>query len=214
MELFRSCSLLPKWFSCGLFNSVSFLSSYKAQWTVFLSVPDLTWAKWPLCKSTWLFCKSMKTIMQWRVCARYSNCACLEIWDSPKTLAIIGSYTTEMIPLILGNLATHPNSLQLGPIVQRWSPWSNDPESKLSRMQPHNHFGKAAGPNHQAFALYLWHTDAWVVWYWVWLYLGASWSKQCTGAHTKENILRQFGLISSVIWEVHFILFYFILSFY
>jgi hypothetical protein len=100
MELFRSCSLLPKWFSCGLFNSVSFLSSYKAQWTVFLSVPDLTWAKWPLCKSMWLFCKSMKTIMQWRVCARYSNCACLEIWDSPKTLAIIGSYTTEMIPLI------------------------------------------------------------------------------------------------------------------
>ncbi len=154
-----------------------------------------------------------------RVCARYSNCARLETWDSPKTLAI-GSYTTEMIPLILGNLATHPNSLQLGPIVQRWSPWSDDPESQLSRMQshpesqlsrmePHNHFGKAAGPNHQAFASYLWHTDAWVVWYWVWLYLGASWSKQCTRAHMKENILRLLAKISSVIWVwvVHFILF-------
>jgi hypothetical protein len=65
----------------------------------------------------------MKTIMQWSVHARYSNCARLEIWDSPKTLGnwvlyyrddpldpckfgaspkflAIGSHSTEMIPLI------------------------------------------------------------------------------------------------------------------
>ncbi len=101
---------------------------------------------------------------------------------SPKFLAI-GSHSTEMIPLI------------------QW-PWI-----AAESMQPHNHFGKAAGPNYQAFALYLWHTDAWVVRYWVWLYLGASWGKQCTQAHTKRKHIKAIALISSVIWVVHFILF-------
>jgi hypothetical protein len=202
MELSRSCSLLPKWFSCGLFNSVSFLSSYKAQWTVFLGVPDLTWAKWPLCKSTWLFCKSMKTIMQWSVCARYSNCACLEIWDS----LAIGSYTTEMIPLILGNLATHPNSLQLGPIVQRWSPiqWPWITAELNATTQSFRESCRTKPPS-ICFVSMTYRCLGCLV-----LGLIVFGSKLEQAVHTgpyERKHSKAIGLISSVIWVVHFILF-------